>query len=107
MIKLVRSISPVSLDWCGFIIVSLYTVFNTHFRAFDHIFETVSVTEGTKFLLHASYCEIYNEEIRDLLSKDVKAKLDLHEHPERGVYVNGRCFALMVSVLCIFPFCLS
>ncbi|CAG2224103.1 KIF17 [Mytilus edulis] len=58
-------------------------------RTFDHIFETVSVIEGTKFLLHASYCEIYNEEIRDLLSKDVKAKLDLHEHPDKGVYVNG------------------
>ena len=63
------------------------------FRAFDHIFETVSVVEGTKYLLHASYCEIYNEEIRDLLGKDVKAKLDLHEHPEKGVYVNGKVFS--------------
>ena len=59
------------------------------FRAFDHIFETVSVAESTKFLLHASYCEIYNEEIRDLLGKDAKQKLDLKEHPEKGVYVNG------------------
>lgn len=58
-------------------------------RAFDHVFETVSVAETTKFLIHASYCEIYNEEIRDLLGKDVKEKLELHEHPERGVYVNG------------------
>lgn len=59
-------------------------------RSFDHIFETVSVTEGTKFLIHASYCEIYNEEIRDLLGKDIKAKLELKEHPEKGVYVNGK-----------------
>ena len=44
-------------------------------------------------MLHASYCEIYNEEIRDLLGKDVKAKLDLHEHPEKGVYVNGKVFS--------------
>ncbi|KAK6191707.1 hypothetical protein SNE40_003322 [Patella caerulea] len=58
-------------------------------RAFDHVFETVSVTDGTKFLIHAAYLEIYNEEIRDLLGKDSKAKLDLHEHPEKGVYVNG------------------
>ncbi|ESP02412.1 hypothetical protein LOTGIDRAFT_138487 [Lottia gigantea] len=58
-------------------------------RAFDHIFETVSVTDGTKFLIHASYLEIYNEEIRDLLGQDVKAKMELHEHPEKGVYVNG------------------
>ncbi|KAL4224904.1 Kinesin-like protein kif17 [Mactra antiquata] len=58
-------------------------------RAFDHIFETVTCADSTKFLIHASYCEIYNEEIRDLLGKDIKAKLDLHEHPEKGVYVNG------------------
>lgn len=58
-------------------------------RAFDHIFETVSVADATKFLIHASYLEIYNEEIRDLLGKDVKAKLDLKEHPEKGVYVNS------------------
>ncbi|XP_052227615.1 kinesin-like protein KIF17 isoform X2 [Dreissena polymorpha] len=58
-------------------------------RAFDHIFETVSLAEKTKFLIHASYCEIYNEEIRDLLGKDIKCKLELHEHPEKGVYVNG------------------
>ncbi|XP_074660095.1 osmotic avoidance abnormal protein 3-like [Tubulanus polymorphus] len=58
-------------------------------RAFEHIFETISVTEGTKFLVHASFLEIYNEEIRDLLGKDVKIKLDLKEHPEKGVYVQG------------------
>ncbi|XP_041367083.1 kinesin-like protein KIF17 [Gigantopelta aegis] len=57
-------------------------------RAFDHVFETVSVTDGTKFLIHASYLEIYNEEIRDLLGKDTKQRLELHEHPEKGVYVN-------------------
>jgi kinesin family protein 3/17 len=59
------------------------------YRAFDHIFETVGVAEGCKFLIHASYLEIYNEEIRDLLGKDVKHKLDLKEHPEKGVYVSG------------------
>ncbi|KAL8572768.1 hypothetical protein ACOMHN_030350 [Nucella lapillus] len=58
-------------------------------RAFDHIFETVGVTTSCKFLIHASYLEIYNEEIRDLLGKDAKAKLDLKEHPEKGVYVSG------------------
>ncbi|KAH9518828.1 Kinesin-like protein kif17 [Bulinus truncatus] len=58
-------------------------------RAFTHIFESISIKQGTKFLIHASYLEIYNEEIRDLLGKDVKAKLELKEHPEKGVYVNG------------------
>ncbi|KAJ9583289.1 hypothetical protein L9F63_022372, partial [Diploptera punctata] len=57
-------------------------------RAFEHIFEAVSVAEGTKYLVLASYLEIYNEEIRDLLGRDVKRKLDLKEHADKGVYVQ-------------------
>ena len=72
------------------ILICLLTFFHIVFyRAFDHVFETVSVTENCKFLIHASYLEIYNEEIRDLLGKDAKAKLDLKEHPDKGVYVSG------------------
>lgn len=58
-------------------------------RAFEHIFEAATVTEDTKFLLHGSYLEIYNEEIRDLLGRNSKMKLDLHEHPDKGVYAEG------------------
>ncbi len=39
--------------------------------------------------MRVSHLEVYNEEIRDLLSKDPRAKLDLRESPERGVYVKG------------------
>ena len=38
--------------------------------------------------MRASYLEIYNEEIRDLLSKDPKNHLDLKENIESGVYVK-------------------
>jgi len=58
-------------------------------RAFEHIFDSVAVSETTKYLIHSSYLEIYNEEVRDLLGKDVKKRLELHEHPEKGVYVKG------------------
>ncbi|XP_035208225.1 osmotic avoidance abnormal protein 3-like isoform X2 [Stegodyphus dumicola] len=58
-------------------------------RAFEHIFEAIATTENTKFLVHASYLEIYNEEIRDLLGKETKKKLELKEHPDKGVYVAG------------------
>ncbi len=58
-------------------------------RAFEHIFDHVAVSEGVKYLVQASYLEIYNEEVRDLLGKDSKRKLELHEHPEKGVYVQG------------------
>ena len=33
--------------------------------------------------MRASYLEIYNEDIRDLLSKNPEAKLDLKESPDR------------------------
>ncbi|XP_039971710.1 kinesin-like protein KIF17 [Xiphias gladius] len=57
-------------------------------RAFEHIFESIQCAENTKFLVRASYLEIYNEEIRDLLGNDTKQRLELKEHPERGVYVR-------------------
>ena len=58
-------------------------------RAFEHIFEVIDSSENMKYLVHAAYLEIYNEEIRDLLGKDSKKKLDLKEHPDKGVYVPG------------------
>ncbi|NXI08619.1 KIF17 protein, partial [Irena cyanogastra] len=45
-------------------------------RAFEYIFESVQCAENTKFLLRASYLEIYNEDIRDLLGADTKQKLE-------------------------------
>lgn len=60
-------------------------------RAFEHVFEAISVTDDVKFLVLASYIEIYNEEVRDLLSLDTKRRLELKESPERGVYVHGIC----------------
>ncbi|XP_026204327.1 kinesin-like protein KIF17 isoform X3 [Anabas testudineus] len=57
-------------------------------RAFEHIFESIQCAENTKFLVRASYLEIYNEEIRDLLGNNTKQRLELKEHPERGVYVQ-------------------
>jgi len=38
--------------------------------------------------VRASYLEIYNEEIRDLLSKDPKNHLELKENMDSGVYVK-------------------
>lgn len=57
-------------------------------RAFRHIFDAIASSDDAKFLVHGSYLEIYNEEIRDLLGKDVKQRLELKEHPDRGVYVR-------------------
>ena len=39
-------------------------------------------------MVRASYLEIYNEEVRDLLSKNPKNRLELHEKVDSGVYVK-------------------
>nr|XP_032643518.1 kinesin-like protein KIF17 isoform X3 [Chelonoidis abingdonii] len=67
-------------------------------RAFEHIFESVQCAENTKFLVRVSYLEIYNEDIRDLLGADTKQKLELKEHPEKGVYVKGLSLNTVHSV---------
>ena len=57
-------------------------------NSFQHIFEYVSNAESVQFLVRASYLEIYNEDLRDLLSKDPKSKLELKENVDTGVYVK-------------------
>ncbi|KAI9190363.1 hypothetical protein H9P43_001797 [Blastocladiella emersonii ATCC 22665] len=57
-------------------------------NSFEHIFSHIrSAGGGVKFLVRASYLEIYNEEIRDLLASGA-TRLELKEHPDTGVYVK-------------------
>lgn len=48
-------------------------------RTFDHIIEFIKTDKSREFLVRCSYLEIYNEEIHDLLGKDVKARYELKE----------------------------
>lgn len=48
----------------------------------------IESTKDKKFLIRVSYIEIYNEEIRDLLSKDVKQKRELKSTPETGIFIK-------------------
>ncbi len=57
-------------------------------RAIEHIFRHIEGTPDKQFLVRASYLEIYNEEICDLLSKNYKNKLELREQTDSGVYVK-------------------
>lgn len=57
--------------------------------AFDHIFGAIQGSENKQYLVRASFLEIYNEEVRDLLSKSPKEKLEVKEHKDSGVYVKG------------------
>eukprot|EP01029_Cantina_marsupialis_P026932 TRINITY_DN7387_c0_g2_i3.p1 TRINITY_DN7387_c0_g2~~TRINITY_DN7387_c0_g2_i3.p1 ORF type:complete len:624 (+),score=121.86 TRINITY_DN7387_c0_g2_i3:280-2151(+) len=75
-------------------------------NAFRHIFQTIAMTNTeeesdsimTRFMVRASYLELYNEEVRDLLGKDSKQRLELHESPNKGVYVKGLTAIVVNSV---------
>lgn len=58
-------------------------------QSFDHIFRAIEGSANIQYLVRASFLEIYNEEIRDLLSKNPKDKLELKENKDTGVYVKG------------------
>ena len=58
-------------------------------NAIEHVFEHIKANSDKQFLVRASYLELYNEEIRDLLAKDPHQKMDLKESPDKGVYVKG------------------
>lgn len=58
-------------------------------RAFQQIFQIIEQTsKNRQFLVRCTFLELYNEEIRDLLSKNVKNKLDIRENKDQGVFVK-------------------
>ncbi|XP_069380276.1 kinesin-like protein KIF3B isoform X2 [Paralichthys olivaceus] len=58
-------------------------------NAFEHIFTHISQSQNQQYLVRASFLEIYQDEIKDLLSKDQSHSLELRERPDTGVYVKG------------------
>lgn len=58
-------------------------------NTFAHIFGYIAkADENQKFLVRATYLEIYNEEVRDLLGKDQSTRLEVKERPDIGVFVK-------------------
>jgi kinesin family protein 3/17 len=43
-------------------------------RSFEMIFNLIKATYNTNYLIRVSFLELYNEEIRDLLTKQKKQK---------------------------------
>ena len=58
-------------------------------NSFSHIFNHIARTTDKQYLVRASYLEIYQEQIRDLLIKDQGKRLELKEKPDIGVVVDG------------------
>lgn len=56
-------------------------------RTFSHCRSIICEDKNKRFLLKASYLEIYNECVFDLLTND-KKKLELKEDAKKGVYVK-------------------
>ncbi|PIK48750.1 Kinesin-II 85 kDa subunit [Apostichopus japonicus] len=58
-------------------------------NSFAHIFGTIAKAgDQVRFLVRVSYLEIYNEEVKDLLGKNQKSRLEVKERPDVGVYVK-------------------
>lgn len=59
-------------------------------RTFDHIINVINTGDASdkKYLVRVAYIEIYNEEVHDLLGKDVKARMELKESPDFGVFIK-------------------
>ncbi|XP_003747767.1 kinesin-like protein KIF3B [Galendromus occidentalis] len=67
-------------------------------NSFEHIFGHIQKSRNKQYLVRASYLEIYQEEIRDLIAKDQSKKLELKERPDTGVHVRDLSSFLCKSV---------
>lgn len=56
--------------------------------AAEEIFALIEATPSREFLLRVAYMEIYNENLRDLLSADGNAPVQIREDPKLGVYIQ-------------------
>ena len=57
-------------------------------RAIDWIFDNIKNYTNQQFLVRCSFVEIYNEEVRDLLSRNTKAKLNVREK-DKAFYLEN------------------
>lgn len=69
-------------------------------NAFEHIFGCIDSADNKekKFLVRCSYLEIYNEDVRDLLGKDVDKRLDLKEDANKAVFVKDLTQCIVRSI---------
>lgn len=57
--------------------------------AAEAIFRSIANTPTRDFLLRASFLEIYNENLRDLLGENPDGTVQIREDPRRGVYCEA------------------
>lgn len=60
-------------------------------RAFYYVFSGVeSHGQNMEFLVRGSFLEIYNDDVYDLLNSKMRAKMEVKESTEKGVFVKGQ-----------------
>lgn len=70
-------------------------------RGFEHLITAIHSDTVKKYVMRASFIEIYNEEIRDLLEEKNKnnvQKKDLKENPQKGVFIKDLKMVAVKSV---------
>uniref|UniRef100_A0A0X3P5C0 Kinesin-like protein n=1 Tax=Schistocephalus solidus TaxID=70667 RepID=A0A0X3P5C0_SCHSO len=67
-------------------------------NSFEHIFDHIAHSKNAQYLVRASYLEIYKEEVRDLLQRDLNKRLEIKEKPDRGIYVKDLSTVLTKSI---------
>eukprot|EP01017_Pseudomicrothorax_dubius_P050722 TRINITY_DN9646_c0_g1_i3.p1 TRINITY_DN9646_c0_g1~~TRINITY_DN9646_c0_g1_i3.p1 ORF type:complete len:537 (-),score=149.90 TRINITY_DN9646_c0_g1_i3:26-1636(-) len=67
-------------------------------RAFGHIFNLIQSSAQKNFLIRCSFIEIYNEEIHDLLSRDPRARMELKEAQDKGVFIKDLTMSVVRSI---------
>ncbi|XP_071848159.1 uncharacterized protein [Apostichopus japonicus] len=58
-------------------------------RSFGYLFEAMGNKAGATFTLYASYLEIYNEQVKDLLNPSSRESLSVRWSKDRGFYVEN------------------
>lgn len=58
-------------------------------RSFGHLFSTMNRKSEATFTLYASYLEIYNEQVKDLLNPSSRDSLTVRWSKDRGFYVEN------------------
>ena len=70
-------------------VLAISAVVNSFLSAINILYSSMLIfLRILRFLVRVSYLEIYNEVIRDILSKKSQDKLQIRERPDVGVYVK-------------------
>ncbi len=69
-------------------------------RTFKHIFNILASEKDrySNYLVRATYIEIYNNQIKDLLSKDTDKRLAIRESKDKGIFIEGLKFVTSKNI---------